>query len=327
MPDSADDWSALLRGITIDIPFPTACHPSVAEAEARGRQWAERHGLVRSDEARTRLHRGRFGQLAGRAYPAAGAALFQTTVDLMMWLFTYDDDYVDRTAPQAARTVPAIAGAVNVLDRVQGDGVAPPFETAFEDICGRLREQLTAEQFARFANGIRLALLAAPVQNYRRAAAQPLTLSEYEVIRRYLGGCPPCFALIDAANGDALPAAEYEHPDLQQLTLHANNVVCWTNDIYSLAMEHSQPGRFWNMPLVYAAHGCTPAQALARTAERVHEEVASFAELAAHVTSRGSTAQRRYVQGLGTWIRALYDWTINDTARYAPHYEPDGVST
>ncbi|MFC9427709.1 terpene synthase family protein [Streptomyces sp. NPDC056987] len=188
MPDAADGWSALLRGITIGIPFPTACHPGVVEAEARGRRWAERHGLVNSDKARSRLHGGRLGQLAGRA------------------------------------------------------------------------------------NGMRLALLAAPVRNYRRAGAQPLTLSEYEVIRRCLGACPPCFALIYAANGDVLLAAEYGYPEVQQPALHANNVVCWNNDIYSLGTERRQPGRFWNMPLVYAAYGRTPASVRGHARSRVRRQ-------------------------------------------------------
>jgi hypothetical protein len=116
--------------------------------------------------------------------------------------------------------------------------------------------------------------------------------------------------------GRSLPA-NITRPAVLQLRMHANNVVCWSNDIQSLVVEARQPGQFRNMVTIYASQGHALQEAVDITARRVRAEIDSFASQAAQVGKRAGAPLRGYLTGMKDWMRGYQDWFDHDTRRYA----------
>ncbi|WP_255751347.1 hypothetical protein [Amycolatopsis sp. FU40] len=121
-----------------------------------------------------------------------------------------------------------------------------------------------------------------------------------------------------------MTADEYHHPAVHQLRMHANNVVCWANDIQSLPVEARQPGQFRNMVTLYASQGRTLTEAVEATAGRVRAEIVAFSSLARPTRDWASPALAGYIEGMQDWMRGYQDWYDHDTQRYATaHAEHD----
>lgn len=54
-------------------------------------------------------------------------------------------------------------------------------------------------------------------------------LDSYIRFRRDAGGCKPCFALIEYANGLNLPDEVFQDPVVRELQEIANDIVSWSN--------------------------------------------------------------------------------------------------
>jgi hypothetical protein len=148
----------------------------------------------------------------------------------------------------------------------------------------------------------------------------PASLDTYMTIRRHTSGMNPCLDLADSANAGPLPATDYYRDDVQQLRLHANNIVCWANDVQSLRIEMMQPGQFWNMVAVDAAQCGSLQEGVDRTAARVREQIAEFMALARSVEHDANPRLKGFVIGMKDWVRGYFDWVTHDTLRYAEAY-------
>jgi hypothetical protein len=309
---------------SFEFPWPGACHPEVANVEERMIEWGSAYDLIPDEEYRARVVRTRYGFLAARCYPRADRALLQAAADYFLWFFLADDLFVDRVDTATAGTIANLTAMIDVLDYNRCRARPAYGETAWLDVCGRLRARLSAEHFERFAAGMRMWASTAGLQILNHLQPHPLEICQYETIRRHTSGMNPCLALSDAANAGPVTPGEYHHPAVCQLRIHANNIVCWSNDIQSLAVEARQPGQFRNMVTVYASQGHTLQEGVDITARRVRAEISAFARLAGAVEKHAGTALRGYVTGMKDWTRGYQDWFDHDTERYAArHAEHD----
>lgn len=303
-----------------EFPWPGACHPRVADVERAMIGWGLAHHLIPDQSYRARVARTRYGFLAARCYPHAELALLQTTADYFLWFFLADDLFVDRVDIVTPDTIRNLTAMIDVLD-FHHPGSPPVYgESAWLDVCQRLRGYLSAEHFQRFATGMRLWASAAGLQIVNHVQPHPIPMRAYEAIRRHTSGMNPCLALSDAANDGPITPGEYHHPDVEKLRIHANNVVCWSNDIQSVGLEGRQPGQFRNMVTLYAAQGRSLQSGIDITARRVRSEIAAFARLAQTVTPWASPHLAGYIEGMKYWMRGYQDWVEHDTARYASAY-------
>ena len=301
----------------IEFPWPSACFPEVDIIEHDTIDWADSHELLVSDGLRARVAKARYGWLAARCYPRAKHPLMQAISNFMTWLFLVDDMFVDQSEIASESPVPRLTAMLDVLDcdRISDEPVYG--EVAFMDVCRRFRELLPAEHFARFANGMRLWATAAGWQSLNPSGSHPIGMRAYQAIRRHFSGANPCLDLIDSANAGPLPAAEYYLPAVQQLRLHINNMVCWSNDIQSLAVEMAQSGQCWNMVAIYAAQGHSLQEGIEHTARKVRSEITEFRKLEDTLGIPRSPELRGYVIGMKDWVRGYLDWVEHDTKRYA----------
>jgi hypothetical protein len=298
------------------MDWPSACAPQVKQLESDMIDWAESHKLFLSENHRRRVLRTRYAWLAARCYPRAERRLLQTIAHYFVWYFLVDDLFVDRVDVTSPRTLPQLTAMLDVLDFNQL-GKEPVYgEAAWLDICQHLRQLLPAEHFQRYANGMRLWATTAGLQILNHLNDQPAGLNTYMAIRRHTSGMNPCLDLADSANAGPLPAVEYYRPDVQQLRLHANNIVCWANDVQSLGIEMKQPGQFWSMVAVEALrHGSLQA-GVDHTAARVQREIDQFVSLAASIEPGAGSLLRGFITGMKDWVRGYFDWVAQDTQRY-----------
>jgi hypothetical protein len=65
-------------------------------------------------------------------------------------------------------------------------------------------------------------------------------LESYISLRRDTSGCKPCWALIEYANNLDIPDDVMEHPSILALGEAANDLVTWSNDIFSYNVEQAR---------------------------------------------------------------------------------------
>jgi hypothetical protein len=247
---------------SFEFPWPGGLHLEAATVEERMIEWGSAFGLIPNKDYRARVIRTRYGFLAARCYPRAGLRLLQAIADYFLWCFLADDLFVDRVDTGSADTIANLTAMIDVLDYNRHRAVPAYGETAWLDVCRRLRDRLSAEH------------------------------------------CP-------------ITPDEYHQPAVQQMRLHANNIVCWSNDIQSLAVEARQPGQFRNMVTVYASQGRTLQEGVDITAQRVREEISDLAQLSEDVEKHANAALLGYITGMKDWTRGYQDWFDQDTKRYA----------
>ncbi|GAB2580908.1 terpene synthase family protein [Dyella jejuensis] len=281
------------------------------------REWLENYGLVQSDRMRARIARANYGWLAARCYPYASIERLQIIACYFGLYFLTDDLFVDRVETVSSQTIPNLTAIIALfdLDRLGSEPVYG--EAAWVDLCQRMKPHMSAEHFWRFAHGMQMWAGAAGLQIIEHIHNQPIGLRQYETIRRHISGANPSLDLIDFANGNPLSPDEYHRPDVQQLRRHANNVISWSNDLHSLAMEISQPGQNKNMVAIYMAQGCSIQAGVDRTADRIRGEIQAFVNEATALRDHASTAILGYIEGLERWMAGYEAWVTNDTRRYA----------
>lgn len=321
--DAQLSLDAQLRALRIPLfrfPWPAACADNLECVEKKTVEWADQHGLLVDKAYRKRAERSRYAWLAGRCYPKADEELLQVVSDLMIWFFIVDDLFVDRVEVLTLDTLRNLTAIIDVLD-YNCLGQDPVFgEAAWLDLIQRLQKLLSAEHFSRFAQGMRLWVTTAGLQILNHINPKSVGIRQYETIRCHTSGTNPCLALADAANGGSVDPDEFYSSDAQILLRHANNIVCWSNDIQSSIVEMRQPGQFRNMVVIYAENGRTLQESVDYTAERVRREISSFATLAEQVKLYGSPRLRGFVEGLQYWIRGYQDWVELDTERYSANH-------
>ncbi|CAB3769366.1 sesquiterpene cyclase [Burkholderia sp. MSh2] len=314
---------AALRIPVFDVPWAGACSPHAQRIETRMLEWADDHGLLVNDMYRKRVMRTRYGWLAARCYPNADPALLQVIADYFVWYFLTDDLFIDRVETLGPGTLTHLVAIVDVLDYDQTARQPVYGERAWLDVCRRLRARLSAEHFARFAQGMRLWATTAGLQILNHIHAESVGIPQYETIRRHTSGMNPCLALADTANCGAVPPDTFHRPDVQELCRHANHIVCWSNDIQSLGIEARQPGQFRNMVLIRRLEGHTLQEGVDYTAARVRDEIGEFVRCADALSQHADTRVRGLVDGCRYWIRGYLDWVARDTQRYAAAYADD----
>lgn len=304
-----------LPGFT--FPWADACSPHADRIEHATIEWAKQHQLIANDEVLQRVIRGKFGWLAARCYPDSPPELLQPIADFLIWLFLTDDFFFDRVDTLTYQTITNVTAIIDVLD-MDISGEQPVFgELALLDICRRLRPQLGAERFNSFAQGVRMTHGAAALQILVHLKSMPIGIRQYESIRRHGGAMQPCLELIDTANGYLLEAELRNRLDIEQLKRHANNVVCWTNDIYSLGIELKQPGQYENMISIYASQGYSLQEGIDRVASRIRAEIDSFLKISDAIPTDDTPALKHYIQGLRYWMSGHQRWVEVDTHRYS----------
>lgn len=299
----------------LDYPFPSLIHPLVNEIEACSLNWALQFNLLTSEEQVERFTQSRYSWLAARAFPDIGFEEACLEANFITWLFIRDDH------TDAANTTVLKAGIKQMLTamRSAGPGKGEPLVMALHDILQRMRDSSHPVSLQRFQKNLTDYLESTIWETHYRRRRQVPSVKDYIRMRPVAGSMLTVIDTIAIAENICLPDDILQHPVIKRMGLACANLVSWSNDIASFSREMEQSD-VQNLVLVIQHNYKIPLEDALREVVSMHsEEMALFLELDMDRPSFGTQNRQveRYITGLRGWIQANFDWTMQDTRRYA----------
>lgn len=302
----------------IEYPFPSLINEHVNAAHEQNRQWVQSFGLINSPEALTRFDRSRFAWLAARAFPHANYHELCIIANFNTWLFMLDDQCDEAQLGKKAVYLEHVTdGFMDILrhnkptDSILGRSLTSIWE--------RMQAIGDSAWQSRFIRSMDEYFTSCHWEAGNRAAGATPTVAEYVTMRPYTGALFADVEAIEIIEKVYLPAHILQHFIVQRLVLACNNIVCWSNDIFSCAKEAKQ-GDVHNLVLVLQHERNLPIQDAVNETARMHnEEVKLFTALEKLLPSFGEETDKeleRFIAVLRSWITANYDWSFHDTGRY-----------
>lgn len=310
----------------LPIPsFPAAGWSGAAEQ--RTREWVRRMGLVRSAAAVAHFAAIGAGGLAGRVYPDAVPGRRDVVTDWLSWLFVFDDQCDEGTVGRDPVWMEGVAKEIgaSLEDGGFGGHSSDPRVSAMADLWARLRSLAPDEWAARFRLHVLHYLRGCQWEAANRATFRVPHPAEYPTARRAAGAIIPSLDLIEFATATYLPERVRRLPRYQDAVEAAADVVCWTDDLATVAKERARDD-VHNLVIVLAHH-CEYSWAEAATEARrlLDDRIADFLTAERALLEGTSCAQvTPNLRGLRQWIRGHLDWGIH-TARYRDVERATGV--
>jgi hypothetical protein len=304
-------------------PVFARIRPCRSEHEAHARthvaEWVARFGLAEGATLR-RFEAADFPGFVAITYPTADPAKLALVTDWFAWLFLLDDALDDgptgrdQNATDALMTSLAAALAHDSLDAEE-----PPLAHALADLWRRTTIAAAPPWMTRFLDHMAAGMAAAAWEAANRAAGRVPTPSQYIHQRRHTGAIYVCMDLIEIVGRATVPPDLYASEPFQTALTAASDVVCWTNDVYSLDKE-TRLGEYHNLVSVVAHHDrLHRAAALADVAHRIVTRIGQFYDaersLLATVDPTDKNVTANAVDGMRSWMRGNLDWSRR-TRRY-----------
>lgn len=221
-------------------PFIGSNHPQAENLRVYGRDWVQRVGLVQKAADLEAFDAARYWQLIAGAYPTVTWEVLTLAHDWNSWGF-YLDDYDDSgSAAHQPEVLHHLFTLILALLEDQPLPNDPPrFLLALADIWRRIHQYSDSQWRRRFTGTLAESFEAYRWEAYNRANQRIPSVSEYLGYRQQTGGWMTDLLLVDLSQGRTLPEQLFRWPDLQQLLDTANNIICWSNDLYSYAKEQA----------------------------------------------------------------------------------------
>ena len=303
----------------------TPVSPFGAQADHHAIQWAQGHGLVRTEQAHDRLRKTRPGMLAAHCYPGAALPELCLLADWMTWLFILDDHNDEGSYGWEPETLER--ALTRVLFRQHspefGNG-ENPFGSALADMVKRASDNMPPEWQHRFLHHVFDYFRAYVWQAAHRREGGTPDPDTFPQMRRDAGAIMPSLDLIEFVESAALPPSLYYSRTYQRLLVAASNVVCWTNDLMTFEKEIARGDHHNLVSVVRDSENVSLERAIVDVRERTGREIERFLvtevelpRLFAALKTPGDlqVATLSCVEMLKAWMRGHVDWG-RETARY-----------
>jgi hypothetical protein len=315
----------------IFCPFPSQMNPHVESAEQQLTTWVQQFGLVQKETARQRFTRANFATFAACTYPTASSVDLALVSDWFAWLFLVDDQLDDgvvgRDLELVQRSMSDLLGVLgqdpNMLQRsYTASAVAQLYSSsavaALSDLWRRSACGMNNQWRARFIRHVEDCFAAAYWEAQNRIHGVIPDVPTYVAKRRDTGAIYICMDLIDVVERLDIPVYLYESAIFQDLLDTASNVVCWSNDLYSLVKER-ELGEYHNLVLVVQhAQQLGDREAIDVVCRMIASEVERFIALEEQIFTifpEYAEELQKYLAGMKSWMRGNRDWS-SETLRY-----------
>ncbi|OSX61033.1 hypothetical protein POSPLADRAFT_1057975 [Postia placenta MAD-698-R-SB12] len=317
MSSSAPSTSAPTKIVIPDLvshcTIPVRCNRHWKQASVESKRWLFRGGNL-SDRKRDAFHGLKAGYLTSMCYPLAGYPQLRVSCDFMNYLFHLDnisDEMNDRGTHGTA---------VSVLDALYQPHMHPTSRVGkmTKDYWVRLIQTASPGAQQRFIETFDMFFQAVTQQAMDRANGVIPDLESYIAIRRDTSGCKPCWALIEYANNLDLPWEIMDHPIIRGLGEAANDLVTWSNDIFSYNVEQSKGDTHNMIVVVQNQQGLDLQSAVNFVGDLCKQSIDRFHYLRENLPSWGPELDREveiYVDGLADWITGSLKWSF-ESERY-----------
>jgi len=318
--------------LRIPSPFPYRINPHAGQARTHTDAWVARNGLVRRESARIRFTDADFCWFAAMVYPTADAQCLDLMADWFAWFFLFDDHLDDgeigRSLEKLGRLADEMRAVIESPDFGAGfvtrPGV-PAVVSSLADLWTRTAPGMTPYWRQRFVQHVAEGLAAAAVwEAGNRVEDRVPDEATYIEKRRHTGAIYVCMDLIEVAERISLPPVVCESEPFRSALDAACDVVCWTNDYYSLDKERSL-GEVHNLVHIVQHHrGLTTQEACTHVCHAISAETERYLSLERQLLEAHpdhAAALTPYAAGMRTWMRGNLDWSSR-TRRYQSVTDP-----
>ncbi|KAI0642719.1 terpenoid synthase [Trametes meyenii] len=295
-------------------PYPLRYNPHCEVASEESKQWLM-SGCKLSKKKRDAFRGLKGGALTAMVYPLAEYDAFRACCDWINYLFHLDNicDEMDDRA-----TVSTASEILGALRDPRGFRPSSAVGRLTQSFWGRLSATASPGAQRRFIETFELFFRAVTQQARDRESGNVPDLESYIAMRRDTSGCKPCWALIEYANNLDLPDWVMEHPCVRGLEEAANDLVTWSNDIFSFNVEQAN-GDTHNMIVVVQRQEKLDLQSAINYVGALCEQcVDRFDTLRRALPSWGPEIDNQlqvYIDGLGDWMIGNLVWSF-ETERY-----------
>ncbi|MFI0816806.1 germacradienol/geosmin synthase [Streptomyces sp. NPDC021098] len=316
------------------MPYPARLNPHVREAREHSSRWASEMGMLEGSGVweQKDLDAHDYALLCAYTHPECSAAELALITDWYVWVFFFDDHFLERFKRSQDR-----AGGKAYLDRLPlfmpMDPAAArmpepvnPVEAGLKDLWVRTVPAMSADWRARFRQSTENLLGESLWELSNINAGRTPNPVEYIEMRRKVGGAPWSAGLVEHAVGAEVPAVIAESRPLRVLRDAFADAVHLRNDLFSYQREIEEEGELSNGVLVLETFlGCTTQQAADSvndllTSRLQQFENTAFTELAPLFAEHGLDAAAcadvmTYVRGLQDWQSGGHEWHLR-SSRY-----------
>ncbi|WP_438006675.1 terpene cyclase [Sorangium sp. So ce321] len=297
---------------TFDYPFSASHHAKVDVAEQRTLQWVRRLQLAPDGRTLSRLKATSFAQLAGWLLPSADMQTLQLASDFTAALFLLDDAYDEgqlSTDPEAVeRLNEKYLG--ELFGYVEAD-MSDPLTRGLLDVRERIRSSHPHFFLNRWLSHFQYYYEANLWEANNRKQMRTPYVDEYLMMRRYSGAVYTYCDLLELLLERPLPLEVVQHPLIQSVRDICNDILCWTNDYFSLGKE-LRSGEVHNLIVVLRDNQAITAEEAVAQLKRMHDDrVAEYQDVKEKVLALwADDAIRLYLDAAEAMIAGNQRWAL-----------------
>ncbi|WP_441290118.1 terpene synthase family protein [Sorangium sp. KYC3313] len=301
-----------------EYPFAASCHPGREVAEQRTLAWVRRLRLVPDGRSLSRLKATNFSQLAAWLLPSASTETLQLASDFTAALFLLDDAYDEgqlSTDPESVECLnEKYLGELFGYTEVD---MSDPLTRGMLDVRERIRRSHPHFFLNRWLSHFQYYYEANLWEANNRKQMRVPDLEEYLMMRRYSGAVYTYCDLLELLLERPLPLEVVQHPLIQAVRDICNDILCWTNDYFSLGKELSN-GESHNL-IVVLRNECvsTLGEAVDRLKQMHDRRVAEYQGVKEKVLALWADDEiRLYLDAADAMIAGNQRWAL-EAGRYS----------
>ncbi|QJB34898.1 hypothetical protein HF324_27640 [Chitinophaga oryzae] len=309
-------------------PFPSYTDVQLEKkVESHTLHWLRRFELLNEDQVQFYADQ-RFSAMIVRSYPFADFEKLCIWCDLNTLLFIVDDRLDEDFVIQDRASLTAYT---DTFLQVLHDGIESiPINkqsselTALDDFWKRAKNISPSAWQDVFIQNIKDMFAGGSWQLEHILENKKPKLKDYKEFRQYLGAAHLATDSLPFMSDIDLPYTIYSAPDVKLLTEQARNIVCYSNDLFSLAkeVEQSEGGAEFNLVSVISnEENCSLQEAILRAVTLHDETVRDFIKTEKRIytfDSQTNESLKKYARSLEFFIKGNEDWSTKETTRY-PH--------
>ncbi|TEB39611.1 terpenoid synthase [Coprinellus micaceus] len=322
METSLAPTSFVLPDLVSHCKFKLSYHPNGDEVAQQSVEWLDTNCPDLNAKQRRALRGLQAGELTAYCYHTASPERLRVVSDFMNYLFHLDNISDGMMTRETDILSDVVMNALWFSDRYlptkgQTEDELNPGKLA-RDFWARCIPDCGPGAQARFKETLGFFFEAVNIQARARDEGVIPDLEAYIDVRRDTSGCKPCWALIEYALDIDLPDFVAEHPVIAALNQSTNDLVTWSNDIFSYNVEQSKGDTHNMIVILMAYHGYTLQGAVDYVGDLCQQTIDAFCHNKTKIPSWGPEIDdmvARYVQGLQDWIVGSLHWSFQ-THRY-----------
>ncbi|KAF9469373.1 terpenoid synthase [Collybia nuda] len=326
MLTSSHPTSFMLPDLVAHCTFPLSYHPNGDDIAQQSVAWLDSNCPDLALKQRRALRGLQAGELTAYCYNTTSSERLRVVSDFMNYLFHLDNISDGMMTRETDVLSDVVMNALWFSDhyrpthgpgKEQSDEELNPGKLA-RDFWARCIPDAGPGVQARFKETLELFFEAVNIQARARDDGIIPDLESYIDVRRDTSGCKPCWALIEYALDIDLPDYVVEHPIIESLNQGTNDLVTWSNDIFSYNVEQSRGDTHNMIVILMKYHGHDLQSAIDYVGNLCAQTIDAFNENKSRLPSWGAEVDEmvgRYLKGLQDWIVGSLHWSFM-THRY-----------